>query len=194
MTLSFGVKDSLCRLVTGPCHRAEDCNLNLQVETEGDLLTSVDFSSSGECLAFGGSGGFVHLWGFSAEPRVNLRSNDLELPPLTPQPATSMDEDQPFSVSAQLYYTEVLVCINFSLTRLHRICCIFLSLNSSQTMPWDNSRWARLTLISSPVIWHAKRIDFVSPLQSVVWWVAGYIGFRLGPQIDGNSQPDTQGH
>ena len=79
----------------------------MKVDTEGDMLTSVDFSSSGECLAFGGSGGFVHLWGFSSEPRANLRSNPIEIPPLTPQPETSMDEDHSFSTSAQMYHTEV---------------------------------------------------------------------------------------
>lgn len=90
--------------------KASDICLAAQVETEGDLLTSVDISSSGECLAFGGSGGFIHLWGFSSEPRTNLRSSELEIPHLTPQPASSMEEDQPFSISAQLYYTEVSIC------------------------------------------------------------------------------------
>ena len=80
----------------------------MKVDTEGDLLTSVDFSSSGECLAFGGSGGFVHLWGFNSEPRANLRSSPIEIPPLVPQPETTMDEDQPFSIPAQLPYTEVI--------------------------------------------------------------------------------------
>ena len=79
----------------------------MKVDTEGDLLTSVDFSSSGECLAFGGSGGYAHLWGFSSEPRTNLRSSPIEMPPLAPQPETFMDEDQPFSIAAQLPYTEV---------------------------------------------------------------------------------------
>lgn len=71
------------------------------------MLTSVDFSSSGECLAFGGSGGYVHVWGYSQEPRVNLRSSPLEMPPLKPQPTTRLEEDQPFSIAAVPYYTEV---------------------------------------------------------------------------------------
>lgn len=89
------------------CFRLATLLVYVKVDTEGDMLTSVDFSTSGECLAFGGSGGFVHLWGFSSEPRVNLRSTPIEMPPLGPQPETSMDEDQPFSTSAQLPYTEV---------------------------------------------------------------------------------------
>jgi hypothetical protein len=42
-----------------------------QVETEGDLLVCAAISGSGECLAFGGSGGYVHLWAPSPEPSVN---------------------------------------------------------------------------------------------------------------------------
>lgn len=42
-----------------------------QIETEGDMLVSAALSSSGECLAFGGSGGYLHLWAPSADPAVN---------------------------------------------------------------------------------------------------------------------------
>jgi hypothetical protein len=42
-----------------------------QVDTEGDALVCAAISSTGECLAFGGSGGYVHLWATSAEPSVN---------------------------------------------------------------------------------------------------------------------------
>lgn len=35
------------------------------------MLTSVAISSSGECLAFGGSGGYVHLWAPTHDPAVN---------------------------------------------------------------------------------------------------------------------------
>lgn len=42
-----------------------------QVNTEGDMLVSAAISSSGECLAFGGTGGYVHLWAHSHEPSVN---------------------------------------------------------------------------------------------------------------------------
>lgn len=42
-----------------------------QLDTEGDLLTAAAISSSGECLAFGGSGGYVHLWANSHDPAVN---------------------------------------------------------------------------------------------------------------------------
>ena len=42
-----------------------------QIETEGDMLVSAALSSSGECLGFGGSGGYLHLWAPSADPAVN---------------------------------------------------------------------------------------------------------------------------
>lgn len=35
------------------------------------MLACAAISSSGECLAFGGSGGYIHLWAPSAEPSVN---------------------------------------------------------------------------------------------------------------------------
>ena len=81
----------------------------MQVETEGDALTTVDFSSSGECLAFGGSGGFVHLWGYNQTPRVNLRSVPVELPPTHLEPSVLLDEGDSFAAIAPLYPAEVRV-------------------------------------------------------------------------------------
>ena len=51
----------------------------MQVETGGDALTCAALSSSGEALALGGSGGFIHLWTDQAEPRVNRHSEILEV-------------------------------------------------------------------------------------------------------------------
>ena len=51
----------------------------MQVETGGDALTCAALSSSGEALALGGSGGFIHLWTDQAEPRVNRHSEVLEV-------------------------------------------------------------------------------------------------------------------
>ena len=42
-----------------------------QIDTEGDALVCAAIAPTGECLAFGGSGGYVHLWATSAEPSVN---------------------------------------------------------------------------------------------------------------------------
>ena len=41
------------------------------MDAEGDALLSCAISTSGECMAFGGSGGYAHLWAGSAEPAVN---------------------------------------------------------------------------------------------------------------------------
>jgi hypothetical protein len=42
-----------------------------QVDTAGDQLTSCHISSSGECITFGGSGGYVHMFAASATPKVS---------------------------------------------------------------------------------------------------------------------------
>nr|XP_024386798.1 PAN2-PAN3 deadenylation complex catalytic subunit Pan2-like isoform X3 [Physcomitrium patens] len=51
-----------------------------QVDCESDHLLSTDVSSSGELLAFGDSGGYVHVWGASEHDLVNLHSLPTELP------------------------------------------------------------------------------------------------------------------
>lgn len=78
-----------------------------QVDMEGDLLTAVDFASSGECLAFGGSGGFVHLWGYNQEPRVNLRTNPVKIPSRLPKPSAALSELDSFAAIPSLYPAEV---------------------------------------------------------------------------------------
>lgn len=62
--------------------------LLLQVDCESDALLAADVSSSGELLAFGDSGGYVHVWGASEHALVNIQSLptevSLELSKLTP--------------------------------------------------------------------------------------------------------------
>jgi hypothetical protein len=45
-----------------------------QVETAGDSLRCAAISPSGEAIAFGGSGGYLHLWSASHQPRISARS------------------------------------------------------------------------------------------------------------------------
>jgi hypothetical protein len=47
------------------------------VETGGDSLCCVALSPSGEALALGGSGGFVHLWSGAATPRIAAHTRPL---------------------------------------------------------------------------------------------------------------------
>jgi PAB-dependent poly(A)-specific ribonuclease subunit 2 len=67
-----------------------------QVDTAGDALTSCAISSSGEMIAFGGSGGYVHLWtaqeenedGSLTSATVNQQSEQVEVPSLMLSPPT----------------------------------------------------------------------------------------------------------
>ena len=65
----------------------------LQIETEGDAVTACAFSSSGEMMAFGGSGGYTHLWATTATPRVNMGSQPLDFPTPAAQPPRLTEQD-----------------------------------------------------------------------------------------------------
>lgn len=83
----------------------------LQIETEGDAVTACAFSSSGEMMAFGGSGGYVHLWATSATPRVNMVSQPLDFPTPTAKPPRLTEQDsfaQPFPYGASQVCLSVL--------------------------------------------------------------------------------------
>ena len=70
----------------------------MQIETEGDAVTACAFSSSGEMMAFGGSGGYTHLWATSATPRVNMVSRPLDFPTPPSKPAIRLTEQDSFAV------------------------------------------------------------------------------------------------
>jgi hypothetical protein len=55
-------------------HSSLCCRVCRQVETAGDSLRCAAISPSGEALAFGGSGGYLHLWSASHQPRISARS------------------------------------------------------------------------------------------------------------------------
>lgn len=48
-------------------------------------------------MAFGGSGGYVHLWATAAAPRVNLMSRPLDFPPVPTKPPV-LWEQEPFAL------------------------------------------------------------------------------------------------
>ena len=56
-------------------------------------MTACSFSSSGEMMAFGGSGGYAHLWATSAAPRVNMLSQPLAFPTPVAKPPRLTEQD-----------------------------------------------------------------------------------------------------
>ncbi|KAG1670195.1 hypothetical protein FOA52_014971 [Chlamydomonas sp. UWO 241] len=71
-----------------------------QVETGGDAINCCAMSDSAQCVAFGGSGGYVHLWTDQDSPTVNAQSEELQLPTLAGAPAVSLTESDSFSAAA----------------------------------------------------------------------------------------------
>ena len=67
------------------------------MNTEGDSLKSAAISLSGEAVAFGGSGGYVHLWSMQDAPRANLSSSRLVMPALHPPVGTPLKEEDSFA-------------------------------------------------------------------------------------------------
>eukprot|EP00775_Hariotina_reticulata_P003367 gene3367-3642_t len=49
-----------------------------QVDTGGDSLRCCSISASGDAVAFGGSGGYVHLWSSSPHPRISSHTRPLQ--------------------------------------------------------------------------------------------------------------------
>lgn len=69
----------------------------MQANTEGDLLSSVSISASGEAITFGGSGGYVHLWSRKDNPCINIHSAPLALPAVNSSTGTQLHEDESFA-------------------------------------------------------------------------------------------------
>lgn len=65
-------------------------------------------------MAFGGSGGYVHLWTTSATPRVNMVSQPLDFPTPTAKPPRLTEQDffaLPFPYGASQVCLSVLPCV-----------------------------------------------------------------------------------
>ena len=92
----------------------------MQIETEGDAVTCCAFSSSGEVMAFGGSGGYVHLWATAAAPRVNMMSQQLEFPPVPTKRAVVYEQD-PFALPFPYGTSQVHIYAQ-SCQRYHILC------------------------------------------------------------------------
>ncbi|GIL89851.1 hypothetical protein Vretifemale_17592 [Volvox reticuliferus] len=79
-----------------------------QADMASDSLSTATISSSGDLVALGGSGGYVHLWGDPGSPgaacaKVNkIASSALPPSALTrPKPAVALQEDDSFSTAPQ---------------------------------------------------------------------------------------------
>ncbi len=59
-------------------------------------------------MAFGGSGGYAHLWATSATPRVNMASQPLDFPTLTAKPPRLTEQD---SFALPFPYGVTQVCL-----------------------------------------------------------------------------------
>ncbi len=60
-------------------------------------------------MAFGGSGGYAHLWATSATPRVNMASQPLDFPTLTAKPPRLTEQD---SFALPFPYGVTQVCLS----------------------------------------------------------------------------------
>lgn len=73
------------------------------VDSGGDALVSCDISPSGECLAFGGAGGYLHLWAASDEPSASIGGEIPSTPELSEVSPPSISEDDPFGTLPQYF-------------------------------------------------------------------------------------------
>ena len=87
--------------------------VDMQVGTEGDLLNSVSISTSGETIAFGGSGGYIHIWSRQDPPRVNLSSSPLVMPSINAEPSVLLREEDSFANAPT--YSSQEVALSFCL-------------------------------------------------------------------------------
>jgi PAB-dependent poly(A)-specific ribonuclease subunit 2 len=72
-----------------------------QLEADGDQISSLDVSSSGETVLFGSAAGYLHAWALSGQqPCVNQGSSVLETAPRKQPPAVPLAEDDCFALAA----------------------------------------------------------------------------------------------
>ena len=70
-----------------------------QVDTEGDLLTCAAFSPTGEAIAFGDGGGFIHLWAGTDMPYMHTYPREpVPASPLNTLLAVSAAEDDSVAI------------------------------------------------------------------------------------------------
>jgi len=75
-----------------------------QVNCEGDMMTALAISSSGETTAFGTAGGFVHMWSASDTPRVNHYSRQTDYGSVPTQRVTATEDAGAPVASSRQYH------------------------------------------------------------------------------------------
>jgi len=73
------------------------------VDTGGDPLISCDISPSGEIIAFGGAGGYIHLWAGSEAPSANYTGEIPTTPVIPEEPPRSLRESDPLGLIEMHY-------------------------------------------------------------------------------------------
>lgn len=95
-----------------------------KVETEGDTITCCAISSSGEVMAFGGNGGYAHIWAGRRDAHVNAMSQPLPPPAPRAPPRATLAEHDSFSRAPQYPLLEVCPCASklfVSCTGFHHV-------------------------------------------------------------------------
>ena len=72
---------------------------NYFVDMGGDTVSSCDISATGDCIAFGGANGYLHLWSGSTEPMIATGVLPEYATPVDKTLIPYMDENTSFSVA-----------------------------------------------------------------------------------------------
>ncbi len=72
------------------------------------MITCCAVSSSGEVMAFGGSGGYAHIWAARRDAHVNAMSQLLPPPAPRAPPRATLAEQDSFAHAPQFPLSEVL--------------------------------------------------------------------------------------
>ncbi|KAK9865738.1 hypothetical protein WJX84_006968 [Apatococcus fuscideae] len=78
----------------------------MQVETEGDTIQCCAISSTGEVIAFGGNGGYAHIWAGRRDAHVNAMSQPLPPPAPRAPPRATLAEHDSFARAPQYALSE----------------------------------------------------------------------------------------
>ena len=93
--------------LTGMGRHGGEPGVLCKVETEGDTIMCCAVSSSGEVMAFGGNGGYAHIWAGRRDAHVNAMSQPLPPPAPRAPPRATLAEHDSFARAPQYPMLEV---------------------------------------------------------------------------------------